>query len=165
MILLLKTNKVYNGNFYNINIKYINNILYLKGYFGYIRIYFLKKINFNIQLLKQKLYNFCIELNIGWIGILFLNGLGFKSTKKNIFLKKKYWRFNVGHSHVFQYFTPRNIILKSKNRYICLFGFKKSQIYDIAEKIRKFHVPDIYKGVGIKYPNELIKLKKGKVRQ
>jgi len=82
-----------------------------------------------------------------------------------ISLKKKYWRFNVGHSHVFQYFTPKKIILKSKNRYICIFGYKKNQVFDVTEKLKKFHMPDIYKGVGIKYPNEIIKLKKGKVRQ
>jgi ribosomal protein L6P/L9E len=39
------------------------------------------------------------------------------------------------------------------------------QIFDITHQIKKFRKPDIYKGVGIKYPNEIIKLKKGKVRQ
>ncbi len=48
---------------------------------------------------------------------------------------------------------------------VCIFGYKKNQIIDISEKLKKFHIPDIYKGVGIKYPDELIKLKKGKVRQ
>lgn len=82
-----------------------------------------------------------------------------------MFTKKKYWRFNLGHSHVFQYFSPKKIILKSKNRYICIFGLKKNQIFDITQELRKFRIPDIYKGVGIRYPNEILNLKKGKVRQ
>lgn len=164
MILLLKKKKVSNLNLYNINLKYQNNKIFLQGKFGNIKLYIIwTKIN--IKLLKNKIFNLYNELNNGWISILFLNGLGFKSTKKLMFLRKKYWRFNIGHSQVFQYFTPKNIILKSKNRYICIFGLKKVQVFDITQKIRKFHVPDVYKGIGIKYPNEIIKLKKGKVRQ
>ncbi len=164
MILLLKKKKICNLNLYNINLKYKNNNLYLQGKYGNIKLYIIwNKIN--IILIKNKILNLYNQLNNGWIGILFLNGLGFKSTKKIIFSIKKYWRFNVGHSQVFQYFTPKNIILKSKNRYICIFGLQKTQVFDITQKIRKFHIPDIYKGIGIKYPNEIIKLKKGKVRQ
>jgi len=46
-----------------------------------------------------------------------------------------------------------------------IFGLKKNQISDISKKIKSFHLPDCYKGVGLKYPKELIRLKKGKVRQ
>lgn len=31
--------------------------------------------------------------------------------------------------------------------------------------MRSFHMPDSYKGIGIKYPDEVIRLKKGKTRQ
>ena len=65
---------------------------------------------------------------------------------------------------MYQYFTPKNIIVKTKNRYICVFGYKKNQVMDITNKIKTFHIPDSYKGIGIKYPNEVIKLKKGKMR-
>lgn len=166
MVLLTRKHKILNANFYNIKIKYLNNILFLQGYFGCIKVYLLFSLKFiNFRKLKIFFKNIFSELNAGWVSILYLNGLGFKATKKYLYLNKKYWRFNVGHSHVFLYFTPKKVILKSRRRYICLFGCKKSQILDIAEKIKKFHVPDIYKGIGIKYPNEIIKLKKGKVRQ
>lgn len=46
-----------------------------------------------------------------------------------------------------------------------LFGTKKSQVVDITKKMRSFHIPDSYKGIGIKYPDEVIRLKKGKTRQ
>ena len=55
--------------------------------------------------------------------------------------------------------------MKVKQRFLCFFGKKKHQIFDITSKIKNFHMPDSYKGVGIKYPNETIILKKGKTRQ
>jgi len=55
--------------------------------------------------------------------------------------------------------------MKVKNRNIFIFGVKKNQVSDIIKKIKIFRIPDAYKGVGIKYPNEIIILKKGKVRQ
>ena len=167
MVLLLKKVNILNLNFYNIKMKYEykKNILYLKGTFGCINVNLLKNFNINFFNLKKNLKNLYIELNSGWVSVLYLNGLGFKATKKYLYTNKKYWRFNVGHSHVFLYFTPRNVILKTRKRHLCFFAYKKGQILDITEKIKKFHIPDVYKGIGIKYPNEIIKLKKGKTRQ
>ena len=96
--------------------------------------------------------------------MLYLNGLGFKSTRKKAD-DKKHWRFNVGHSHVFKYYPPEDIIMKVKTRLLCLFGFEKRRILDIINKLRSFHIPDLYKGVGMKFFNEIIILKKGKTRQ
>lgn len=165
MILLTNKFKNLNINFYYLNIKKLNNILYFKGFLGCIKIPLLFDRYFHIKKLKVLIKNIYLQLNSGWVSILHLNGLGFKATKKHFYTNKKYWRFNVGHSHVFLYFTPKNIILKSRKRYICFFGYKKSQVIDITQKLKKFHVPDVYKGVGLKYPNEIIQLKKGKVRQ
>jgi ribosomal protein L6P/L9E len=55
--------------------------------------------------------------------------------------------------------------MKVKQRFLCFFGIRKNQIFDITSKIKNFHIPDSYKGVGIKYPDEFIILKKGKTRQ
>jgi ribosomal protein L6P/L9E len=55
--------------------------------------------------------------------------------------------------------------MKVKQRFILFFGKSKSQIFDIINQIKNFHIPDSYKGVGIKYPDEVIILKKGKTRQ
>jgi hypothetical protein len=166
MIFLLKKRYILNWNFLQLNIKYnINDGLYLHGRYGILKILLAIKNIFNIHLLKEKFYNSWFELNCGWVGALYLNGLGFKSTRKIFGIDKKYWRFNVGHSHVFQYFTPKEIILKVKQRFIYIFGLKKGQVMDITKKIKNFHMPDSYKGIGIKYPNEVIHLKKGKTRQ
>ena len=166
MILLLEKKEILNWYLLQLNIKYnINRNLYLWGQYGILNMFLIWKKILNIHFLKEKFKNFWFELNCGWVGTLYLNGLGFKSTRKLFGIDKKYWRFNVGHSHVFQYFPPKNVILKVKQRFIYLFGNKKSQIIDITKKMRSFHMPDSYKGIGIKYPDEVIRLKKGKTRQ
>lgn len=168
MLFIKKKKKIFNIFLILINLKlknFNNIIIYIKGFYG-IKTLLLKFNNFvNFNFLKEKIKNIWLELNVGTIGTLYLNGLGFKSTRKLFSTNKKHWRFNVGHSHVFQYFTPKNMIMKVKQRFIFMFGINKSQVFDILKKIKSFHVPDSYKGVGIKYPNEYIRLKKGKTRQ
>lgn len=167
MIFLSKKQKILDWYFLQLNIKYntILKELYLLGKYGILKLFLIFRKNLNFYYLKERFYNSWFELNCGWVGLLHLNGLGFKSTRKIFDIDTKYWRFNVGHSHVFQYFTPKNVIMKVKQRFIYLFSTKKSQVFDIAKQIKNFHKPDSYKGIGIKYPEEVIRLKKGKVRQ
>jgi len=103
---------------------------------------------------------------VGYIGTLLLNGLGFKCTKK-LFRDtlRKRWRFNVGHSQVFLYFPPKTLLMKVKQRFIHIHGLLKNQIFDTLKLLKVFRRPDCYKGIGLKYPDEYIPLKKGKVRQ
>jgi ribosomal protein L6P/L9E len=167
MIFLKKNLIICNKNLYFINIKYNKNLnyIYCQSFFGLLKIKLFYLNIFCIYKLYYKINNLFYNLNVGWISILFLNGLGFKATRKVNKNNKKYWRFNIGHSHVFQYFSPENIILKSKNRYICVFSFKKQQLYSLTEKLKTFKSLNIYKGTGIYYPNQLIRLKVGKLKQ
>lgn len=166
MIFLLEKYKILNWYFLNLKLKYnISKKLYFLGKYGFLKILLDLKKKINLFFFKEKFNNLWFQLNTGFVGFLYLNGLGFKCTKKFFNVDKKWWRFNVGHSQVFLYFTPKNIIMKVKQRFLCFFGVKKSQIYDIAYQIKNFRIPDSYKGIGIKFPNEVIILKKGKVRQ
>jgi len=165
MVLLLQKFCTLKNYLYFLIIKYYNMNLYLKGYFGFAKRKILYNKLFSLLYWNNLLYNYVKELNYGWLTALTLSGLGYKATRKIFILKKKYWRINVGHSHIFQYLPPKNIIFKIKNRNLLLFGSKKRQIFDIIQIIQKFHKPDIYKGIGIRYPYETLKLKKGKVRQ
>ena len=166
-MILLNQNKIkiFNWWFYNVILKYKNleKFLYFKSKNGIYK--FLIYIIMNLYYLKVKFTNLKISLTIGYIGYLYLNGIGFKCTKKFNNIGKRLWRFNVGHSQVFLYYTPKNIIMKVKQRFLLFFSKNKNQIFDITSKLKKFHMPDSYKGVGIKYPDEIINLKKGKARQ
>jgi len=61
--------------------------LHLRGKYGYLKIRVLHK-KIRVINIKEKMVNSYKELNNGWVSILFLNGLGFKSTKKLISLRK-----------------------------------------------------------------------------
>lgn len=145
-------------------LKYIDPFIYIHGkYQTFMEV--LKYLdNFDFLNFFRFLTMFWFGANVGYIGNLYLNGLGFKSTRKKD-EDKKHWRFNVGHSHVFKYYPPKDIIMKIKVRLICIYGFNKMQVMDIVNKLRSFHFPDPYKGVGMKYLDEIIRLKKGKIRQ
>ena len=166
MIFLLEKTKILNWYFLNLKLKYnICKNIYFLGKYGFFKIILNLKKKIDLFFFKKKFNNLWYELNTGFVGFLYLNGLGFKCTKKFFSTNKKWWRFNVGHSQVFLYFTPKNIIMKVKQRFLCFFGIKKNQIYDIAYQIKNFRIPDSYKGIGIKFPDEIIILKKGKTRQ
>lgn len=154
------------SNFFIIHakLKYYCSFLFLIGKYDLSTYIFNTYKQFNFLKFKESLSNAWLSINVGFIGMLYLNGLGFKSTRKKN-EDKKHWRFNVGHSHVFKYYPPKDIIMKVKTRLICIFGSQKMQVLDIINKLRSFHLPDAYKGVGMKYPDEIIRLKKGKTRQ
>jgi large subunit ribosomal protein L6 len=75
-------------------------------------------------------------------------------------------------SFVLGYVHPREIKIpdgikiifdeKNKNKFK-IWGIDKHQVGQLAAIIRSFKEPDVYKGKGIRYTDEIIKLKPGKV--
>jgi hypothetical protein len=77
----------------NLKLKKLTNIvIYIKGFYGVKTLVFKFKFNqyLNLNFLKEKLKNILFELNVGAIGTLYLNGLGFKSTRKLFSTNKKH---------------------------------------------------------------------------
>jgi large subunit ribosomal protein L6 len=71
----------------------------------------------------------------------------------------------LGFSHPIKYTPPEGIELevkKGKNFSILVKGPDKREVGEVAYKIRKFFPPDAYKGTGIRYKGEQVKLKPGK---
>jgi len=48
------------------------------------------------------------------------------------------------------------------NKKIVVFGSDKQKVGEVANKIRSIKIPDIYKGKGIKYVGEILRIKPGK---
>lgn len=90
-----------------------------------------------------------------------LTGVGYKvflDTQSSNIL-----HFKLGFSHFIFFKFPTEIkalCLKSSNLYF--FGDSLYQITQLASKIRLYKKPEPYKGKGILYKNEKIKLKEGK---
>jgi large subunit ribosomal protein L6 len=89
-----------------------------------------------------------------------LVGVGFKA-----FVQGAYLMFKIGFSHESKYLIPKDIKItcsKVKGIIIAVSGIERSRVNQVAVEIRRFRMPDIYKGKGIHYNKEAFKLKKGK---
>lgn len=88
---------------------------------------------------------------------LFLKGLGYRVSisedKKDLVLK-------LGHSHASSLFIPsERLIVKVNKNFITIEGFDAVEVGNFASKIRRLRAPDIYKGKGVWYKNEIKVLK------
>ena len=87
-------------------------------------------------------------------------GIGYRAA-----LEKKKLIFTVGYSHPVEIELPAELQVtfdeKNKNKFT-LSGADKHQLGQYAAHIRNVRPPDPYKGKGIKYADEQLKLKEGK---
>lgn len=68
----------------------------------------------------------------------------------------------LGFSHHVNFPIPEGIKIEAKDNKITVFGINKELVGLIADKIKKIRKPDSYKGKGIRYLGERLKLKPGK---
>lgn len=87
-----------------------------------------------------------------------LNGVGFK-----VVLQGKKLVLNVGFSHPVEYSLPDGIDGEVDKNVIKLSGVDKQLLGQVAAEIRSIKKPEPYKGKGIKYVDEQIRRKAGKV--
>jgi len=71
---------------------------------------------------------------------------------------------SVGFSHTVTYRAPEGITLShdAKANRLSVEGIDKQKVGQVAAELRAIHPPDRYKGKGIRYTNEQLKLKAGK---
>jgi len=105
----------------------------------------------------------------GFEKVLEVRGMGYRVEQKSptqIIL-------NVGYSHPVVFEAPEVITLEvqpqtasPQNDYLCariiVRGIDKALVGNIAAKIRAIRPPDAYKGKGIRYADEIVRLKPGK---
>ncbi len=69
----------------------------------------------------------------------------------------------IGQSHEIFFQVPQNIRAFSvKPTLFCLYGLDKQQVTQIASEIRNLRSPEPYKGKGIRYKDEIVRIKVGK---
>lgn len=109
-------------------------------------------------LARQLLANAVIGVNEGFKKQLEINGVGFRASAegKNLVL-------NVGFSHIVNFSIPEGITIKVEKNIITIAGFDKQQVGEIAAQVRAIKPPEPYKGKGIKYIDEVIIRKAGKL--
>ena len=109
----------------------------------------------NLNLLKNKIEYLLKSVSNGWFLELNLNGIGYKCFKKDneIIL-------DIGYSNLIVFKPTDQIKVKIFKNKIMLFSIDKNYLNNVGYLLRKFATPDSYKGKGILFKNELIKLKK-----
>ena len=87
-----------------------------------------------------------------------INGIGFKAEAKD-----KKLILNVGFSHPVEFELPEGTEAKVEKNVIIITGSDKQLVGNTAARIRNIKKPEPYKGKGIKYIDEIIRRKAGKV--
>ena len=84
-------------------------------------------------------------------------GIGYRAA-----MKGKTLELQLGYSHPVVYEPPEGIQIAVEGNIIKVSGIDKQKVGQVAAEIREFRKPDPYKGKGVRYKGEQIKLKAGK---
>ncbi len=102
------------------------------------------------NMVKGVTEGFTVELEI--------HGIGYKAA-----MKGKTLELQLGYSHPIIYEPPEGIQISVEgNTNIKVSGIDKQLVGQVAAEIREFRKPDPYKGKGVRYKGEQLKLKPGK---
>jgi len=112
----------------------------------------------NHGLMRALLNNMVTGVSKGFERKLVINGVGYKaSTQGNKAV------FNLGYSHPIEFPFPEGITISvEKNTAVTVSGIDKEKVGQAAAEIRGFRPPDSYKGKGVRYEGEYVRLKAGK---
>ena len=109
-------------------------------------------------LTRSLLANMVTGVSKGFEKVLEINGVGYRAQKTGDKLL-----LQVGYANTVEFSAPSGIIItvEGTNR-IHVTGIDKELVGETAAKIRRIRPPDSYKGKGIKYEGERLRLKPGK---
>lgn len=86
-----------------------------------------------------------------------IEGIGFKGEVKDTEAI-----FNLGFSHQIKLTIPKGLTVAIERGVITVSGINKEEVGAFAAKIRSYKKPEPYKGKGIRYVGEQVKIKQGK---
>jgi len=92
----------------------------------------------------------------------FSKSLEFKGIGYRVAVADGKVTLNVGYSHQVELIIPEGLSVESKKSTITVIGNNKYQVGEFAAKIRAVRKPEVYKGKGIRYSDERIRIKPGK---
>lgn len=109
-------------------------------------------------LTRMLLANAVTGVTVGYAKTLDLVGVGFKAavTGQKITL-------NLGFSHPIEFNVPAGVTVTQEKNALTISGIDKQKVGQVAAEIRALKKPEPYKGKGIKYSDEIVRRKAGKV--
>lgn len=108
-------------------------------------------------LTRSLLQNLVTGVSEGYTKSLEIIGVGYRAQSKGNVLE-----LSLGYSHPINYQIPAGIEIKVQKTVIHVHGMDKELVGQTAAEIRRFRQPDAYKGKGVRYVGEHIRLKAGK---
>lgn len=109
-------------------------------------------------LFRALINNMVTGVTTGFTKILEINGVGYKAAIANNKLV-----LTLGYSHPIEMIVPVGIEAKIEKNIITLTGADRQALGQFAAVVRSQREPEPYKGKGIKYSDEVIRRKAGKV--
>ncbi|HWG94181.1 MAG TPA: 50S ribosomal protein L6 [Mycobacteriales bacterium] len=109
-------------------------------------------------LTRSLVANMVIGVTDGYAKAMEIRGVGYRVAAKGSDLE-----FALGYSHPVPVTAPEGITfeVQSPTKFVVR-GIDKQKVGEVAANIRKLRKPDPYKGKGVRYEGEQIKLKVGK---
>jgi len=110
-------------------------------------------------LVRSLISNMVTGVSQGFTKTLEIYGVGYRAQ-----LSGNKLILNVGYSHPVEFALPEGIkaSVDEKQTTITLHGIDKQLVGQVAANLRAIRPPDAYKGKGIRYKDEVLKLKPGK---
>lgn len=108
---------------------------------------------------RAVIQNMVTGVSDGFEKFLEIHGVGYRAE-----MEGKKMILNVGYSHPVEVDPPEGISFEvlDRNNVIRVAGYDKQVVGQIAAEIRRIRPPEPYKGKGIRYRGEYIRLKPGK---
>ncbi|WP_343128532.1 50S ribosomal protein L6 [Buchnera aphidicola (Kurisakia onigurumii)] len=108
--------------------------------------------------LRSLVFSMIIGITHGFTKKLFLTGVGYR-----VFLKNNIINMSLGFSHTIEYIIPSGIDISVPSQTeIILKSADKRLLGQVAANLRSYRIPEPYKGKGIRYENEVIRIKEAK---
>jgi ribosomal protein L6P/L9E len=110
--------------------------------------------------IRQKIHYLSRTLNVTF-QIIVLKGIGFRAYyyKKNHIVY-----FNLGYNHLCSYKLPFNVFVKVRKQHVIIYSVSIRDLRHVSWELKNLRIPDPYKGKGIQFRDENLKIKKGKQR-
>lgn len=106
---------------------------------------------------RQQIVNMIKGVKEGWTKTLEIHGTGYRAK-----MEEEKLVLSLGFSHPVEVVPPEGIEIQTEKNFIKVSGIDKALVGREAAKIKNIRPPDAYKGKGIRYQGEKIRLKPGK---
>ncbi len=119
-----------------------------------------KKVKSFHGLTRSLINNCVIGVSQGFTKVLRITGTGYKADLAG----KTALKLTLGYSHPVDFPLPQGIeaTVEERGTLLSIHGIDKQLVGETAARIRKVRPPDSYKGKGVRYDGERLKLKPGK---